>query len=67
MSTASLDPLRDDGRAYAARLITAGVSTTFIERSGTIHGFASFRKLIPSARTDLSAILGAMRQLLSIS
>ncbi len=55
--TASLDPLRDEGRAYAAKTAAAGVPTTFREASGTIHGFATFRKLIPSAVADLAAIL----------
>ncbi len=55
--TASLDPLRDEGRAYAARTIAAGVATTYREFEGTIHGFASYRKVIPSARADLAAVL----------
>jgi Esterase/lipase len=36
--TASLDPLRDQGRAYAAKLIEAGVPTAFYEANGLIHG-----------------------------
>jgi len=55
--TASLDPLRDEGRAFAARTIAAGVATTYREFEGTIHGFASYRKVIPSARADLAAVL----------
>ena len=50
--TAALDPLRDEGRAYAAKLIEAGVPTTFYEAKGQIHGFATYRKAIPSARQD---------------
>lgn len=64
VATASLDPLRDDGRAYAARTIAAGVSTTFREFEGTIHGFASYRLHIPSARTDLAVILDAAAAML---
>lgn len=50
--TAALDPLRDEGRAYAAKLIEAGVPTTFYEAKGQIHGFATYRKAIPSAQQD---------------
>lgn len=55
--TASLDPLRDQGRAYAAKLIEAGVPTTYYEAKGSIHGFATYRKAIPSAQEDTVAFL----------
>lgn len=55
--TASHDPLRDEGRAYAAKLIAAGVPTTYREVRGTIHGFASYRGVMPSAQADLHAAL----------
>lgn len=38
IATADHDPLRDEGRAYAAALISAGVETSFIEVKGAIHG-----------------------------
>jgi acetyl esterase len=62
--TAALDPLRDQGRAYAARTLAAGVPTSYIEVPGTIHGFASFRRAIPSAQADLTAILGIAKTML---
>lgn len=55
--TASLDPLRDEGRAFAAKLITAGVPTLFYEAKGAIHGFATYRKAIPSAQVDTTHFL----------
>jgi acetyl esterase len=59
--TASLDPLRDEGRAFAAHAIEAGVNTHFVEVRGTIHGFATYRAHIPSARIDLQRIMSAAR------
>lgn len=55
--TAALDPLRDEGRAYAAKAIEAGVQVTYREVPGSIHGFASYRKVIPSAAADVEEIL----------
>ena len=63
--TAGLDPLRDEGRAYAAKLAQAGVEVTFREYAGTVHGFATFRAGIPSAREDLADILAEARALLA--
>jgi acetyl esterase len=55
--TAGLDPLRDEGRAFAAKCIEAGVDVTYREYAGTIHGFAVFRKAIPSAEKDFVELL----------
>jgi acetyl esterase len=62
--TASLDPLRDQGRAYAAKTIAAGVPTSYREAIGTIHGFAGFRRAIPSGEADFQKALHAARQML---
>lgn len=63
--TAGLDPLRDQGRRYAARLALAGVDVQFMEMRGSIHGFVNLRKAVPSAQRDLLAILAAVRLKLS--
>ena len=55
--TAGLDPLRDQGRAYAAKAVAAGVPTTYREFPGTIHGFLGFRRVIPSAQGDFEVVL----------
>lgn len=64
LCTAGLDPLRDSGRKYAARLIDLGTDVSYLEFHGTIHGFANLRKAIPSAQTDLHAYLSAMKNML---
>ena len=62
--TASLDPLRDQGRAYAAALASAGVPVIYREAKGSIHGFICLRKGIPSTRADVDGLLAAFRRLL---
>jgi acetyl esterase len=64
LATAGLDPLRDSGRTFAAELVRAGVDTTYLELAGTIHGFVQLRKAIPSAASDVLAILGAAKSML---
>jgi acetyl esterase len=55
--TAALDPLHDQGRAYAAKLIETGIATAYREVDGMIHGFGCYRRIIPSAQADLTAVL----------
>lgn len=63
--TASLDPLRDQGRAYAAELAQAGSDVIYLERRGTCHGFINLRKAVPSANADCDAIFAAIKSLLT--
>ena len=42
-----------------------GAHVTYREFAGTIHGFCSYRKLIPSAQADLTAILGLARTMIA--
>jgi acetyl esterase len=62
--TASLDPIRDQGRAYAAACIEAGVDTVFLEAEGTIHGFINLRKAVPSSDRDIARCVEALKHIL---
>ncbi len=44
--TAGYDPLRDEGRAYADKMIDAGVKVTYANYPGTIHGFFSMTRFL---------------------
>jgi acetyl esterase len=60
--TAGYDPLRDEGRAYADRLIDAGVKTTYVNYPGTIHGFFSLTRFLKQglkANDEAAAVLAA--------
>ncbi|WP_310497710.1 alpha/beta hydrolase [Sandarakinorhabdus sp.] len=65
--TCSLDPLRDQGRAYAGRLIEHGVRAIFREAEGQIHGSATLRMGLPSAQADLVACIADLKQLLTVA
>lgn len=62
--TAGLDPIRDQGRAYAAALALAGVPVTFREMVGTIHGFITLRQAIPSAQGDVATMLALAKPMI---
>lgn len=62
--TAECDPLRDQGRAYAEALSTAGVPTVHHEAEGMVHAFLSMRRAIPSARQELAQCLADFRRFL---
>jgi acetyl esterase len=54
--TAGFDPLRDEGRAYAARLREAGVEARLHEESTLTHGFFNMAGVIPAARVASRSI-----------
>lgn len=63
--TCGLDPLRDQGRAYAGKLIEHGVPTVYREAKGQIHGSLTLRQAIPSAQGDLAGCLAALREIVN--
>ncbi|WEK43927.1 MAG: alpha/beta hydrolase [Candidatus Sphingomonas colombiensis] len=62
--TASLDPIRDQGRAYAAALAQAGVQVSFREAKGNIHGFVNLRQAVPSSAGDVAGYLAALKDVI---
>lgn len=62
--TCGLDPLRDEGRSYAANCAKAGVDVHFVEAPGHTHGIAMLRLAIPSSQGIIDrACAGLMRLL----
>ena len=51
--TCELDPLRDQARLYAARLIEAGVNVRYREGKGLVHGAFTHRRIVASATDEL--------------
>jgi len=62
--TAEYDPLRDEGEAYAKRLIDAGVDARFVRYDGMIHGFAQMNAILPGATAAISEASQAIRDAL---
>lgn len=60
--TASHDPLRDDGHAYAERLRSAGVATEYVEYAGMVHNFFTLGRVIPTANLAVSHAALALRR-----
>jgi len=62
---AGLDPIRDQGRAYAAALAEAGVPVIFREAAGIPHGFITLRKVMPSGVGDVAGALAALKPMIA--
>ena len=62
--TASLDPLRDQGRAFVEILQAAAVPVTHLEAQGNIHGFICLSKAVPSAAQEITRMLMAFKTLI---
>jgi acetyl esterase len=59
--SAELDPVRDDGRLYAAKLALAGVDVTYHEARAMIHGFMRARFTGAAAKAEYDRICGFLR------
>jgi len=62
---AGLDPLRDQGRAYAQKAEREGIEVRVIEAEGLIHGFICLRRVVPSAAADIDAFIVEAKAMLA--
>lgn len=60
VTTAGFDPLRDEGDAYAARLVADGVPTLVLPQPGLIHGWIDQAQQVPAARRALEQAIDAL-------
>lgn len=67
VAVAGFDPLRDEGRAYAARLQQAGVPVTLREFAGVTHGLINATGVGSVAREMLLEIAGALSMLVAFA
>jgi acetyl esterase len=65
VTTASLDPLRDQGIAYVEKLKQDGVRVEHRSAEGNIHGHINIRQAIPSAQSDIEGNIAALKDLLA--
>jgi acetyl esterase len=59
--SAECDPIRDDGRLYAAKLAQAGSNVTYREAKRMLHGFMRARVSGAAARAEHEALCGFLR------
>jgi acetyl esterase/lipase len=63
IATSEFDLLRDEGEAYAHKLIEAGVEVAAVRYLGTIHNFITLNALseTPAAQSAMSLTASALR------
>ena len=62
--TAEFDPMRDEGNAYAGKLVAAGVAVEHVCHEGMIHNFHAFGAVLPQGRMVLHQIGEQVRRVL---
>lgn len=65
IATAGFDPIRDDGREYAARLSQAGVAVEELREDGLVHGYLHLAGAVQSAARAFDALSAATRRALA--
>ena len=61
MTVAGFDPLRDEGIAYARRLLEAGVEVELDLHRGLIHGFINMSAISRACDAALRDLAAAVR------
>jgi acetyl esterase len=64
--TAEFDPMRDEGNAYAGKLVAAGVTVEHICHDGMMHNFHAMGAVLPQGRLLLHQIGEQVRRMLGI-
>jgi acetyl esterase len=64
IATAGFDPLRDEGREYAQRLIDANVRTVYLPFPGLTHGFLDMASRVPAAQRASDIVVRSLDLLL---
>lgn len=65
VTTAGLDPLRDQGKAYYEALKAAGVRAEYRNADGNIHGYINIRQAMPSSNEDIKGNLDQLKAMLA--
>lgn len=58
--SAQCDPLADDARDYAAKIIAAGGQAHWVEEPGLVHGYLRARSTVGRAATSFTRIIDAI-------
>ncbi|RKT52419.1 alpha/beta hydrolase [Saccharothrix australiensis] len=57
----TIDPMADQGRGYAERLLEAGTPARLTEHAGATHGFVSMPGVVPQAKAARAEIAAFLR------
>jgi acetyl esterase len=65
--TAEFDPMRDEGNAYARKLLAAGVAVEHVCHDGMVHNFHALGAVLPQGRLVLAQIGEQVRRIVAVA